>query len=57
MIGDKHPDALGRSIRETQSESWAVIGPMIHEVMSTGVPNWVPGQMLPLERSGYREES
>lgn len=57
LIGDKHPGALGRSIRETQSESWSVIGPMIHEVMSTGVPNWVPAQMLPLERSGYREES
>ena len=30
---------------------------MIHEVMSTGIPNWVPAQMLPLERAGYREES
>src|SRR5215212_6570430 len=30
---------------------------MIHEVMSTGVPNWVPAQMLPLERAGYHEES
>jgi signal transduction histidine kinase len=57
LIGDKHPGALGRSIRETQAESWEVIGPMIHEVMSTGIPNWVPAQMLPLERSGYREES
>jgi signal transduction histidine kinase len=57
LIGDKHPGALGRSIRETQAESWEVIGPMIHEVMSTGVPNWVPAQMLPLERAGYREES
>jgi signal transduction histidine kinase len=57
LIGDKHPGALGRSIRETQAESWDVIGPMIREVMSTGVPNWVPAQRLPLERSGYREES
>ncbi|HYH95519.1 ATP-binding protein [Hyalangium sp.] len=57
LIGDKHPGALGRSIRETQSESWEVIGPMIHEVISTGIPNWVPAQMLPLERAGYREES
>jgi signal transduction histidine kinase/DNA-binding NarL/FixJ family response regulator len=57
LIGDKHPSALGRSIRETQAESWDIIGPMIHEVMSSGVPNWVPAQRLPLERSGYREES
>jgi signal transduction histidine kinase len=57
LIGDKHPGALGRSIRETQAESWEVIGPMIADVMSTGVPNWVPAQRLPLERAGYREES
>ena len=57
LIGNKHPGALGRSIRVTQAESWEAIGPMIHEVMSTGVPNWVPAQMLPLERAGYREES
>lgn len=57
LIGAKHPGALGRSIRVTQAESWAIIGPMIHEVMSTGVPNWVPAQLLPLDRSGYREES
>ena len=57
LIGNKHPAALGRSIRVTQAESWDAIGPMIHEVMSTGIPNWVPAQMLPLERAGYREES
>ncbi len=57
LIGDKHPGALGRSIKVTQAESWDAIGPMIHAVMSTGVPNWVPAQQLPLERAGYREES
>src|SRR5215212_4718299 len=57
LIGDKHPGALGRSIRVTQAESWDAIGPMIAAVMSTGVPNWVPAQQLPLERAGYREES
>ena len=57
LIGNKHPGALGRSIKVTQAESWDAIGPMIHAVMSTGVPNWVPAQMLPLERAGYREES
>src|SRR5829696_3356074 len=57
LIGDKHPGALGRSIKVTQAESWDAIGPMIQAVMSTGVPNWVPAQQLPLERAGYREES
>lgn len=57
LIGDQHPEALGRSIRESLAESWDTIGPMIHEVMSTGVPNWVPAQMLAVNRSGYPEET
>ncbi|MBD2019434.1 response regulator, partial [Leptolyngbya sp. FACHB-36] len=57
LIGSKHPGALGRSIRETQSESWDVIGPMITEVMTTGVPNWVEDQMLAVNRAGYNEEA
>nr|MDZ8003141.1 ATP-binding protein [Nostoc sp. DedSLP05] len=57
LIGAKHPLALGRSIRETQSESWNVIGPMITEVMTTGVPNWVEDQMLMVNRANYNEEA
>gem|GEM_PF-5300780 len=57
LIGNKHPDALGRSIRDTQAESWETIGPMIRHVMTTGTPNWVPAQMLALTRSGYIEET
>jgi putative addiction module CopG family antidote len=57
LIGTKHPGALGHSIRKTQSESWDVIGPMIIEVMTTGVPNWVEDQMLAVNRTGYNEEA
>lgn len=57
LIGDKHPTALGTDIRITLAEAWDTLGPMIDEVMVTGVANWVPAQMLVLERSGYREES
>lgn len=57
LIGDKHPAALGTDIRITLAEAWDTLGPMIDEVMTTGVANWVEAQMLVLERSGYREES
>ncbi len=57
LIGDKHPAALGTDIRITLFEAWDTLGPMIDEVMVTGVANWVEAQMLVLERSGYREES
>jgi PAS domain S-box-containing protein len=57
LIGDKHPAALGTDIRITLAEAWDTLGPMIDEVMTTGVANWVEAQMLVLERAGYREES
>lgn len=57
IIGDKHPAALGTDIRITLAEAWDTLGPMIDEVMATGVANWVTAQMLVLERAGYREES
>lgn len=57
LIGDKHPEALGIDIRITLAEAWDTLGPMINEVMETGYANWVPTQMLLLERAGYREES
>ena len=57
LIGAKHPHALGRSIKETQAESWETIGPMIHQVMTTGIPNWVPAQLLAVNRSGFNEET
>jgi signal transduction histidine kinase len=57
LIGDKHPYALGRSIKETQAESWDTIGPMIHHVMQTGISNWVPAQLLAVNRSGFNEET
>lgn len=57
LIGNKHPAALGTDIRKTLAESWDTLGPMIQQVMATGVANWTPALLLVLERAGYREES
>jgi hypothetical protein len=57
FIGNRHPAALGIDIRVTLAESWDVLGPMIAEVMRTGVANWTPALLLRLERSGYPEET
>nr|WP_239578331.1 HAMP domain-containing sensor histidine kinase [Archangium primigenium] len=57
LIGDKHPAALGLDIRITMAEAWDTLGPMIHQVMKTGVANWTPALLLLLDRAGYREES
>jgi signal transduction histidine kinase len=57
LIGAKHPDALGIDIRITLAEAWTTLGPMIAEVMRSGVANWTPALPLLLLRHGYREES
>ncbi|MEU8240872.1 SpoIIE family protein phosphatase [Actinoplanes missouriensis] len=57
LIGDKHPAALGRDVRETLAEGWDVLRPLIEEAMATGVASWVPALQLLLDRSGYREEA
>ncbi|WP_129590055.1 ATP-binding protein [Gloeocapsopsis dulcis] len=57
LIGDKHPSALGIDIRVTLAESWDTLGPMIEQVMLTGIANWTPALLLVMQRSGYREES
>jgi signal transduction histidine kinase len=57
LIGNGHPAALGLDIRITLAASWDTLGPMIHQVMTTGVANWTPALMLLMERSGYREEA
>ncbi|MBI1278385.1 MAG: PAS domain S-box protein [Anaerolineaceae bacterium] len=51
----KHPQALGKSSRETFAESWHMIEPLFQNVMkgqSTGSVDW----MVPLNRHGYLEE-
>ena len=57
LIGDKHPAALGEDIRVTLAEGWDALEPLIRGAMETGVASWVPALLLPLERSGYREEA
>ncbi|MCP3137395.1 ATP-binding protein [Pyxidicoccus xibeiensis] len=57
LIGTKHPAALGIDIRVTLAEAWDTLGPVIRQVMETGVASWLPALLLLLERSGYREEA
>ncbi|MCW2740129.1 MAG: Sensor protein [Blastococcus sp.] len=57
LIGAKHPHAMGRDIRVTQSESWEALRPPIEHAMTTLEASWLPELRLPLERAGYREET
>ncbi|MGY1802665.1 ATP-binding protein [Blastococcus sp. SYSU D00922] len=56
FIGAKHP-AIGEDIRVTLAEGWDALGPPIAHAMETLEASWLPGLLLLLERSGYREET
>jgi signal transduction histidine kinase/ActR/RegA family two-component response regulator len=56
LIGAKHP-AIGEDIRQTLAEGWNALGPPIEHAMTTLEASWLPGLLLLLERSGYREET
>ncbi|MEV7431520.1 SpoIIE family protein phosphatase [Nocardioides sp. NPDC092400] len=56
LIGQKHPDALGRPAQEVFPEAWSVIGPMLQSVLDGEGPTYVRDQPLPLVRAGFLEE-
>src|SRR5918994_2811753 len=57
MLGDNHPAALGKPLREIWPEIWDQLEPMLDEVRTTGQPTWQEDQPLLLRRSGFEEEA
>lgn len=56
MLGEKHPWAMGRPLREVWPEIWDTIGPMLEGVLAEGVATFSEDLLLPLRRKGYLEE-
>jgi PAS domain S-box-containing protein len=56
ILGDKHPDALGRPVREVYPEIWDQIGPLLRDVYANGKAVWFEDLCLPIERRGFAEE-
>ena len=57
MLGDNHPSALGKPLREIWPEIWDQLEPMLDGVRTTGQPTWQEDQPLLLRRSGFEEEA
>jgi len=55
LIGEKHPEALGRPAQEVFPEVWDTIGPML-ETARSGTATWVEDAYIPLHRRGFLEE-
>ncbi len=54
----RHPQAIGLPVREVWQEIWQpVLESRFRETLATGLPTGAEELMLPLERSGYLEET
>jgi len=52
----KHPGALGQRGRDCWRESWSIIWPQIHDVMSHARSSWNEDALVPIFRNGRIEE-
>jgi len=50
-VGRKHPEVLGKPVREVWSEIFDIIHPMLLQVLETGEPTWSEDQLLMLTRN------
>ncbi len=57
VLGAKHPQYLGRSVRECWSEIWDVIGPLIETPFNGGPATWMEDIQLEVNRHGFFEET
>lgn len=56
LIGDKHPEALGRPAREIFPEIWDDIGPLLDGVVRTGQAAFPQDMRLDMKRRGSIDE-
>ncbi|GAA0878832.1 hypothetical protein GCM10009119_18000 [Algoriphagus jejuensis] len=54
-IDGKHP-AIGKTAKETWSEIWDFVGPLIEKVMTTGQPFFFKDQLVSFYRNGGMED-
>jgi hypothetical protein len=57
MLGQRHPQALGRPAPEVWSDVWSVVGPQAESVLRDGQSTWNDRVLLVMQRKGYTEEA
>ena len=56
ILGEKHPDALGRPFQDVWHEIWADLAPLVEEALS-GAASWLEDLPLTMNRHGYEEDT
>lgn len=57
VLGNRHPEALGKSARELWRDVWSVVGPQAESVFSEGRATWNDEVLLVMERYGFKENT
>jgi PAS domain S-box-containing protein len=57
ILGQKHPWALGKPVRECWSEIWSVLEPLIDTPFHGGPSTWSDDIELYINRAGFTEET
>jgi PAS domain S-box-containing protein len=57
ILGNRHPDALGRPACDVWAEVWHRLQPQVEAVMQRGESTWNPRTAMVLERNGFPEEA
>jgi len=57
ILGTKHPQFLGRPVRECWSEIWHILRPLIETPFNGGPATWMEDILLEINRYGYIEET
>lgn len=56
VLGQRHPEALGRPAPGVWSEAWPTVGPQAEAVMEEGRTYSNEELLIPMTRNGYPEE-
>lgn len=56
LLGERHPDALGRPIEEVWPDVWPTVGPLVDQVLA-GTPVHQQNMHLLTTRNGYPEDT
>jgi signal transduction histidine kinase/DNA-binding response OmpR family regulator len=57
ILGNKHPDYLGRPVQECWAEIWHVLKPLIDQPFNGGPATWMEDILLEVNRYGFVEET
>ncbi len=56
ILGSKHPEDLGQSMKVVFKEAWSVLGSMVEGVIATGTAIYLENLLVPLRRFGFLQD-